>query len=285
MFDNGLLSYNACIKAITYYKELTLLFMLLVPMSLGQSVLKTYYADDLTRVPGLIEVSPGFTTVLDFWDTVSTLASAKGELLRVESAGPRILISATQKAGQTDLVVEVAGRTLLFTLKIGPGVGPRRYVIELSRPRGSISAPASTYVPPASSTPSPRPEPQTSAPAPQPVNPDQVRFTTTAQVPSDGKGTITIFFTLENRGARTVAADPGRLVVTQGGNRLSYSLKREPLRTLINPGEALSGLITLEGARAGEIALEWGLVEIGSGRQLVLKRSVMAGTRIELEGR
>jgi hypothetical protein len=57
------------------------------------------------------------------------------------------------------------------------------------------------------------------------------------------------------------------------------------LKTLINPGEALSGLITLEGARAGEIALEWGLVEIGSGRQLVLKRSVMAGTRIELEGR
>jgi len=285
MFDNGLLSYNACMKAITYYKKLTLLFMLLVPLSLGQSVLKTYYADDLTRVPGLIEVSPGFTTVLDFWDTVSTLASAKGELLRVESAGPRILISATQKAGQTDLVVEVAGRTLLFTLKIGPGVGPRRYVIELSRPRGSVSAPAGTYVPPASSTPSPRPEPQTGAPAPQPVSPDQVRFTTTAQVPSDGKGTITIFFTLENRGGRTLAADPGRLVVTQGGSRLSYSLKREPLKTLINPGEALSGLITLEGARAGEIALEWGLVEIGSGRQLVLKRSVMAGTRIELEGR
>ena len=245
-------------KAITYYKKLTLLFMLLVPLSLGQSVLKTYYADDLVRVPGLIEVSPGFTTVLDFWDTVSTLASAKGELLRVESAGPRILISATQKAGQTDLVVEVAGRTLLFTLKIGPGVGPRRYVIELSRSRGSISAPAGTYVPP------PRPEPQTSAPAPQPVHPDQVRFTTTAQVPSDGKGTITIFFTLENRGARTLAADPGRLVVTQGGNRLSYSLKREPLKTLINPGEALSGLITLEGARAGEIALEWGLVEISA---------------------
>ena len=245
-------------KAITYYKKLTLLFMLLVPLSLGQSVLRTYYADDLTRVPGLIEVSPGFTTVLDFWDTVSTLASAKGELLRVESAGPRILISATQKAGQTDLVVEVAGRTLLFTLKIGPGVGPRRYVIELSRSRGSVSAPAGTYVPP------PRPEPQTSAPAPQPVHPDQVRFTTTAQVPSDGKGTITIFFTLENRGARTLAADPGRLVVTQGGNRLSYSLKREPLRTLINPGEALSGLITLEGARAGEIALEWGLVEISA---------------------
>lgn len=273
-------------KVISYCKQLALVFMLLAPLAMGQSVLKTYYADDLTRVPGVIEVSPGFTTVLDFWDTVSTLASAKGELLRVESAGPRILVSATQKAGQTDLVVEVAGRTLLFTLKIGPGVGPRRYVIELSR-RSSVSAPASTYAPPVSSAPAPQPQvgsPQTN-PAPQAVNPEQVRFTTTAQVPSDGKGTVTIFFTLENRGGRTLAADPGRLVITQGGNRLSYSLKREPLKTLVNPGEALSGLITLEGARAGEIGLEWGLVEIGSGRQFALKRSVMAGTRIELEGR
>ncbi|WP_027891065.1 hypothetical protein [Calidithermus chliarophilus] len=273
-------------KAINYRKRLIFLSMVLaVGLALGQSVLKTYYADDLVRVPGVIEVSPGFTTVMDFWDTVSTLASAKGELLRVESAGPRILISATQKAGQTDLVVEVAGRTLLFTLKIGPGVGPRRYVIELSRAR--TQAPTPTYVPPVSSAPAPTPQPQASGPAPQaaPVNPELVRFTTTAQVPSDGKGTVTIFFTLENRGNRTIAADPGRLAITQGGNRLSYSLKREPLKTLINPGEALSGLITLEGARPGEINLEWGLVEIGSGRQFALKRSVMAGTRIELEGR
>lgn len=273
-------------KVISYWKQLALMFMLLTPLAMGQSVLKTYYADDLTRVPGVIEVSPGFTTVLDFWDTVSTLASAKGELLRVESAGPRILISATQKAGQTDLVVEVAGRTLLFTLKIGPGVGPRRYVIELSRSR-SVSAPASTYAPPVSSAPAPQPQvgsPQTN-PAPQAVNPEQVRFTTTAQVPSDAKGTVTVFFTLENRGSHTLAADPGRLVITQGGNRVSYSLKREPLRTLINPGEAQSGLITLENVKAGEVNLEWGLVEIGTGRVLTLKRSVMAGTRIELEGK
>jgi len=282
-------------KAISYYKPLTLAFMLIAPLAVGQSVLRTYYADDLTRVPGVIEVSPGFTTVMDFWDTVSTLASAKGELLRVESAGPRILLSATQKAGQTDLVVEVAGRTLLFVIKIGPGVGPRRYVIELSRtrrpqagtvpPGGGAQVPSPPYAPPASSPP-PSPEPQAGGPAPAPpVNPELVRFTTAAQVPSDGKGTVTVFFTLENRGNRTIAADPGRLTVTQGGNRLPYSLKREPLRTLINPGEALSGLITLEGVRPGEIQLEWALVEIGTGRQLLLRRSVMAGTRIEIEER
>ncbi|PZA07415.1 hypothetical protein [Meiothermus sp. Pnk-1] len=272
-------------KAIRYYKKLFAMFMLLAPLALGQSVLKTYYAEDLTRVPGIIEVSPGFTTVMDFWDTVSTLASAKGELLRVESAGPRILVSATQKAGQTDLVVEVAGRTLLFTLKIGPGTGPRRYVIELSRARGSVSAPASTYIPPANPAPVPAPAQGASQAPAAPLAPETVRFTTTAQVPSDSKGTVTVFFTLENRGNRTLAADPGRLVITQGGNRVAYSLKREPLRTLINPGEAQSGLITLENVKPGEISLEWSLVEIGTGRALSLKRSVMAGTRIELEGK
>lgn len=285
ILGNRLMSYNASMKAIGYFVQSFLLFML--APALGQSVLKTYYADDLVRVPGIIEVSPGFTTVMDFWDTVSTLASAKGELLRVESAGPRILLSATQKAGQTDLVVEVAGRTLLFTLKIGPGVGPRRYVIELSRARAQALPPLASFgesTPPASAPPGG----QATAPAPKAPPtpaPPEVRFTTTAQIPSDGKGTVTIFFTLENRGGRTIAADPGRLVVTQGTGRLAYRIAREPLKTLVNPGESLSGLITLEGARPGEINLEWGLVEIGTGRQFTLTRAVMPGTRIELEGK
>jgi len=70
ILGNRLMSYNASMKAIGYFVQSFLLFML--APALGQSVLKTYYADDLVRVPGIIEVSPGFTTVMDFWDTVST---------------------------------------------------------------------------------------------------------------------------------------------------------------------------------------------------------------------
>lgn len=103
-------------------------------------------------------------------------------------------------------------------------------MIELSRAR--TQTPASTYVPPVSSTPTTSPQPQASSPAPQtqttPVSPDQVRFTTTAQVPSDGKGTITLFFTLENRGARTLAADPGRLVITQGATDFPTASSESP---------------------------------------------------------
>lgn len=53
------MSYNAFMKVINYFTRSFLLFML--APALGQSVLKTYYADDLVRVPGIIEVSPGFT--------------------------------------------------------------------------------------------------------------------------------------------------------------------------------------------------------------------------------
>lgn len=267
----------------------------------AQSVLRTYYADDLVRIPGLIQLSPGFTTVLDFWDTVRTLASARSELLRVESAGPRILLSATQPAGRTDLVVEIGGRTLLFTLEIGPGVGPRRYVIELTRPRRSEALPSPAHVPPARApAQAPRPVPAPPAveaplPRPQatpptvaevvPFTPEQVGFTTAAQVPASAMGRVTIFFTLENRGDRTLAADPGRLVISQSGNPVTHIIKREPLRSLINPGESQSGLITLDDVRAGEISLHWTLVQIGTGRTLVITRAVMAGTRFELEGR
>lgn len=85
----------------------------------AQVVLKTYYAEDLVKTPGLLEVSPGFTTVIDFWDTVDAAFSAKRELLRLEGGGSRLLLSTgmmgTQtgavpvKSGMTDLVVEVGG--------------------------------------------------------------------------------------------------------------------------------------------------------------------------------
>lgn len=282
----------------TYTRLIPLLFSLAFgTVGSAQSVLKVYYADDLARIPGLIEISPGFTTVIDFWDIVTSLASAKGELFRIESAGPRVLLSAREKAGQTDLIAEVGGRTLLFTVKVKPGVGPRRYVIELSRPKKGYTPPASSsLLPSRRSEEPPAPKPPRTEPAPPPsaeATPSQprpslpveppVRWTTAAQVPSDGKGTVTVFFTLENRGERMVAVDPNRLLVTQGGERLDYTLKREPLRTLVAPGEAVSGLISLEGVRPGEIRLDWTIVEIGTGREFTLTRRVMPGTRIELE--
>jgi hypothetical protein len=137
-------------------------------------VLKTYYAEDLVKSPGLIEVSPGFTTVLDFWDTVDAAFSAKRELLRIEGGGSRLLLSAgllgtaagptPVKTGSTDLVVEVAGRTLLFTVRISPGEYPRRYQILLKRERAAtygVSTPVQAQPVP---EPAPSPPPKAARP-------------------------------------------------------------------------------------------------------------------------
>ena len=261
-------------------------------------VLKTYYAEDLTRSPGLIEVSPGFTTVLDFWDTVDAAFSAKRELLRIEGGGSRLLLSAgllgtaagptPVKTGSTDLVVEVAGRTLLFTVRISPGEYPRRYQILLKRERAAtygVSTPVQVQPAPA---PAPQPAPKGSAPqakpapAPAPQPEPRVAFVTTVQAPSDASGKVTVFFNLENQGRYPVSFALNDLQVLQGGKPLKVEVRRDPLKAVLQPGEGQSGVIVVYGARPGELLLRWRGVELGPGRTFVLER-LLLGTALEIQ--
>jgi len=271
-------------------------------LALAQSpiVLKTYYAEDLIKSPGLIEVSPGFTTVLDFWDTVDGAFSAKRELLRIEGAGSRLLLSAgllaspaggavPVKSGSTDLIVEVAGRTLLFTVRIAPGEYPRRYQILLKRERGGTygaSSSSSSWSAPAPQTPSPAAggaAPKAS-PSPSPASPGraatepQVELTTTVEAPSDASGRVSIFFNLENRGRYPVSFALNDLSILQEGRPLRFEVRRDPLKAVLNPGEGQSGVIVVEGARPGEIVLRWRGVELGPGRSFVLERRLLGKT-------
>ena len=257
-------------------------------------VLKTYYAEDLVKSPGLIEVSPGFTTVLDFWDTVDAAFSAKRELLRIEGGGSRLLLSAgllgtaagptPVKTGSTDLVVEVAGRTLLFTVRISPGEYPRRYQILLKRERAAtygVSTPVQVQ-------PAPQPAPKGSAPqakpapAPAPQPEPRVAFVTTVQAPSDASGKVTIFFNLENQGHHPVSFALNDLQVLQGGKPLKVEVRRDPLKAVLQPGEGQSGVIVVYGARPGELLLRWRGVELGPGRSFVLERTLL-GTALEIQ--
>lgn len=262
----------------------------------AQVVLKTYYAEDLVKSPGLIEVSPGFTTVIDFWDTVDAAFSARRELLRLEGGGSRLLLSTgmmgTQtgavpvKSGMTDLVVEVGGRTLLFTVRIGPGEYPRRYQVLLKRTQGGTYAPLSqtpstpTAGPAQSSSPapSPTPSPQVQAPA--------VHFTTTVEAPSGEEGRVSVFFTLENRGSHPVSFALNDLQVLQEGKPLRFEVRRDPLKAVLNPGEGQSGVIVVHGARPGELLLRWRGVELGPGRSFLLERRLLGKTiEVQTEGR
>ena len=261
-------------------------------------VLKTYYAEDLVKSPGLIEVSPGFTTVLDFWDTVDAAFSAKRELLRIEGGGSRLLLSAgllgtaagptPVKTGSTDLVVEVGGRTLLFTVRISPGEYPRRYQILLKRERAAtygVSTPVQVQPAP---EPAPQPAPKGSAPqakpapAPAPQPEPRVAFVTTVQAPSDASGKVTIFFNLENQGGYPVSFALNDLQVLQGGKPLKVEVRRDPLKAVLQPGEGQSGVIVVYGARPGELLLRWRGVELGPGRTFVLERTLL-GTALEIQ--
>lgn len=262
----------------------------------AQVALKTYYAEDLVKTPGLLEVSPGFTTVIDFWDTVDAAFSAKRELLRLEGGGSRLLLSTgmmgTQtgavpvKSGMTDLVVEVGGRTLLFTVRIGPGEYPRRYQVLLKRTQGGTYAPLSqtpstpTAGPAQSSSPapSPTPSPQVQAPA--------VHFTTTVEAPSGEEGRVSVFFTLENRGRNPVSFALNDLQILQEGKPLRFEVRRDPLKAVLNPGEGQSGVIVVHGARPGELLLRWRGVELGPGRSFLLERRLLGKTiEVQTEGR
>ncbi|BCP99145.1 hypothetical protein TthHB5008_b22170 (plasmid) [Thermus thermophilus] len=277
-----------------------LLALTMVLPAQAQVVLKTYYAEDLVKTPGLIEVSPGFTTVIDFWDTVDAAFSARRELLRLEGGGSRLLLSTgmmtTQagavpvKSGMTDLVVEVGGRTLLFTVRIGPGEYPRRYQILLKRTQGGTYAPLS-QVP---STPlmerqPVQSSPPASSPAPSPqahAQPPAVHFTTTVEAPSGEEGKVSVFFTLENRGSHPVSFAINDLQVLQEGKPLRFEMRRDPLKAVLNPGEGQSGVIVVHGARPGEVLLRWRGVELGPGRSFFLERRLLGKTiEVQTEGR
>ncbi len=262
----------------------------------GPVVLKTYYAEDLVKSPGLIEVSPGFTTVLDFWDTVDAAFSAKRELLRIEGGGSRLLVSAgllgtaagptPVKTGSTDLIVEVGGRTLLFTVRISPGEYPRRYQILLKREKTAtygVSTPVQVQPAP---EPAPQPAPKAPqakpAPTPAPQPEPRVAFVTTVQAPSDASGKVAVFFNLENQGRYPVSFALNDLQVLQGGKPLKVEVRRDPLKAVLQPGEGQSGVIVVHGARPGELLLRWRGVELGPGRTFVLERTLL-GTALEIQ--
>jgi len=274
----------------------TLAFLLGVAQA--QVVLKTYYAEDLVKSPGAIEVSPGFTTVLDFWDTVDAAFSAKRELLRIEGGGSRLLVSAgllgtaagptPVKTGTTDLIVEVGGRTLLFTVRIAPGEYPRRYQILLKRERGAtygVSTPVRVQPAPEPAQPAhtgSAPPQARPAPAPTPQPEPRVAFVTTVQAPSDASGKVAVFFNLENQGRYPVSFALNDLQVLQGGKPLRVEVRRDPLKAVLQPGEGQSGVIVVHGARPGELLLRWRGVELGPGRSFVLERTLL-GTTLEVQ--
>jgi hypothetical protein len=161
----------------------------------------TYFMDEVTTVSKPILLSPGYMTILEFYDDVDQVMSGRPNLVKIAGVtGSKLYLTALSSSGVTDLVVDVAQRSHMFRLSIVSGTMARRYVI-VQRPKPTPPSPTSTSAPratppaaptapkPASATtPVPRPA---ANPAPVGVAPTTPSRPRPASVPTTTQTTST----------------------------------------------------------------------------------------------
>jgi len=88
---------------------------------------------DLSKVekqPGRVQVSPGYTTLIDFPAAITNVVTGNGSIFKYLNFGNRVVLSATKSAGQTDLLVTTGGRVALFVVQVDSlGKAPKRYTV------------------------------------------------------------------------------------------------------------------------------------------------------------
>jgi hypothetical protein len=103
----------------------------------AQAQTATYYADDLANEAKTILVSPGYLTLIEFYQEVDSITSGRPGLLKVDvpsGSGSKVFVSTLASSGSTDLIIEIGARVQLFRVQITQGSAPRRYVDDLEKP-------------------------------------------------------------------------------------------------------------------------------------------------------
>ena len=107
---------------------------------------------DLSQVekqPGKVQVSPGYTTLIDFPAAVSNVVTGNGSIFKYLNFGNRVVLSATKSAGQTDLLVTTGGRVALFVVTVDSlGKAPKRYTVTDAAAQPAKAAAAAAPTPP-----------------------------------------------------------------------------------------------------------------------------------------
>lgn len=246
----------------------------------GPNVTRTYDIRELTVRPGLIYVSPNYSTLLEFDDVVVRVASARGDLLAAEVKDNYVYLRAiTGASGSGDLWVTVAdGRIAMFRVQVDKNAtGPRRYVIRMpvmtpdTSGRGD-SAPPPTRVDvvppgaPAVPSPTPSPAPSVASPSPTPTQvyqemPPYLQVRVGALWDSN---VLSLNILLRNGGTNSVVADPAAVRV--------YALDDKGQRTVlpvqvagggrVPPGGTLS-LVATSSEATEMVELVWRISEVG----------------------
>jgi hypothetical protein len=100
------------------------------------------YVEDLEKDAQGIVISPGYLTMLEFYQEVDQVWGGQQGLLKIDASNSntKLILTSTAKSGETDLIVEVGDHTLLFHITMSPGKKSRRYVVLLEKPVSAVAA-------------------------------------------------------------------------------------------------------------------------------------------------
>ena len=247
--------------------KFALVVLFLVGQAVGQNV-TTFFATDLTLVPGLVEVSPGYPTTIELYDSVDAVLSGdNNETFLIEELGNQLVIKTASSGGDAGVQVVVRGRRLLFEVHVNVD-DPKIRSYPVLQDRGRVYAP--TAVEPAAA-PAARVQPVA---ATEPSGGEALSLRPSG---FDASGSFTVFFRYQN-GPDRLVLDPTRLTVSQGGELLRVKVTKEPLSNLLAPHDVQNGLIRVDGATPGDLDLVWEVVAVApdGGSQKTLTEVVHA---------
>jgi len=254
-----------------YVKAIKVAGLLLGLSSLAHAqALMTYYADDLERVPGVVYVSKGFNTVLQFYDKIDVYALSRQEIVQVQELSPSTLFfTTTNIQGMTGLTVVINGRVLNFSVVVRPGDHNRTYRVEPSR---------FVYGTTGVLTPESAPPREKSGGDPKGEERAEVKASPLTEaefsLASVNEKRALISFTIRNASPDEIYLDVARLAITQAGKRVSFTITRTPARIRLAPGETQTGTMTVSlVSPSAPLLLEW-TVTSSKGRGEVIKRTI-----------
>ncbi len=252
-----------------YVKAIKVAGLLLGLSSLAHGqALMTYYADDLERVPGVIYVSKGFNTVLQFYDKMDVYALSRQEIVQVQELSPSTLFfTTTNIQGMTGLTVVINGRVLNFSVVVRPGDHNRTYRVEPSR---FVYGTTGVFTP-ESAPPRERSGGDTRG---ERVEVRAPLVEAEFSLASFNEKRALINFTIRNASPDEIYLDVARLAITQGGKRVSFTITRTPARIRLAPGETQTGTMTVSlVSPSAPLVLEW-TVTSSKGRGEVIRRTI-----------
>jgi hypothetical protein len=118
--------------------------LLLLASGLAQKTplaVSNLYAQDLQIAPAVLEVSPGYTTLVEFFAPIGDQFVGNSGLVDIKTSSNLMVIFPKERAGETDLIIRSKGYAMLFLIKVVERGQPRRYVVNEQRPAVSLSAP------------------------------------------------------------------------------------------------------------------------------------------------